>query len=519
MRRGRGRPPGRSRGQEQGRGSSRGRGRGRGRVRGLRGRRGRPPNSERYLSREIISSSSSDEDAVQIRTSIRRSRLREKSRVLSTSSSSSSDKEEALLEPIAASEPPHSTDDVEIPSSPPLPLVDYSGESSEDSPRRHTNGSSQRRAQYIIISSSSPEPDVDLPPIVISDTPEKDFQDQVERASPIPEQETTEPALIPSSPPLLPGKVIVQSSLFETEALSQDAEDASSEGEYILPHDQRCVETRGDQTTSDIYVDETEEEESDYIGRYIPRYHQRIGHPAKSLLEYFYVDLSTMGPNFNESASDDETIMDGSAGRGSTPLSITFKRKKIRDELLTRHALHLWEDDDRRNLELEFKFVDLQDFANDIYQRFSDQLEYKQDLISGTTEYAMWSIQGECPDPDIFDMLMVFGELRREGVTFAKRTGRKLDDVEVTDIVQPIPCRDFNHDIFKLPIKLFGNMDGDEDVDASDGPALALSFIGNVNVRYDVETRHYRFSGLYQPFSLEGRDASDIDLHARQFDR
>ncbi|KAF3932172.1 hypothetical protein ABW20_dc0108785 [Dactylellina cionopaga] len=143
------------------------------------------------------------------------------------------------------------------------------------------------------------------------------------------------------------------------------------------------------------------EEEPDERTSYLPRYHQHPTHPARSLREYFYaseVDDDEKDEKFEPDKIEySTTIVYPSTSpkkhkppRPPRPLAITFKRDERLQKAFRKMRRNEW---DRHPVEME---------------------KLHEDLEHGQVAFSRWGVDGLCPDPDVFDMLMTYGAIREE---------------------------------------------------------------------------------------------------------
>ncbi|KAF3929429.1 hypothetical protein AA313_de0202350 [Arthrobotrys entomopaga] len=206
-------------------------------------------------------------------------------------------------------------------------------------------------------------------------------------------------------------------------------------------------------------------------------------------------------------------------------LNLTFKRN-----VRLKRALSVLKvkgrdkyNEERRRLSLEVKFPEVAELAKGVWKRMRESLILHEDLATGHVAFSRWNINGTCPDPEIFDMLMAYAAIRKECemMKMHRRTEIRLwaysRFIRATDIVKRytvtekrIKCHAFNKLVFKLPIKLPAS---------TTHPTTALSFFGNVAIRYDESTGHFMFSGLYHKVELEGMSTDElamVDYHTAQ---
>ncbi|KAK6526322.1 hypothetical protein TWF694_004921 [Orbilia ellipsospora] len=300
---------------------------------------------------------------------------------------------------------------------------------------------------------------------------------------------------------------------------------------------------------------------------YRPRYHHNLNSPLTNLTEYFFAPAETEpdddqnGTQTNEEEAQQEEVQaaNDQVGDGnntqqlecalichplseqqehpqeheeeqaqvqvSRRLNLTFKRSTLlKRELgvLKTIGRDIFIEE-RKRLSLEVKFPEVVELAKNTWKKMRESMTLHEDLATGHVAFSRWNVDGTCPDPEIFDMLMAYGAIRAECEKMMKRQRTEVKSypqnrfLRATDIVKRyavtekrIKCHAFNTLVFKLPIKLPAT---------PWHPTTALSFFGNVAIRYDISTGYFMFSGLYHKVELKGMSAVKIamfDFHVAQ---
>ncbi|EPS44680.1 hypothetical protein H072_1317 [Dactylellina haptotyla CBS 200.50] len=272
---------------------------------------------------------------------------------------------------------------------------------------------------------------------------------------------------------------------------------------------------------------------------YRPRYHHNPGAPPRSLQDYFYA-LDLEGDDC-QSSKDDETqeseyftapteqdnrsVASHPRSRRGRLLTVTFHRHDMYQRELRKLGLQSANDYKvlADGIRLDIKFPELQILANDVWSKIRSAIVLHKDLANGSVSFSRWSVEGVCPDMDIFNMLMSFGALRREcqKKEQQKRAGtllfpRKL--MATTEIVKHsiftekrIKTDRFNEQVFKLPVRMYP-----EKLNPGENYKVGVSPYGNVAIRYNFGTGKFTFSGHYHKIELEGKNLATVDWYASQ---
>ncbi|KAK6513397.1 hypothetical protein TWF281_005024 [Arthrobotrys megalospora] len=232
----------------------------------------------------------------------------------------------------------------------------------------------------------------------------------------------------------------------------------------------------------------------------------------------------------------------------SQKLKINFKRSiDYRQEIRAMQRDGRYKDADEVKLVgMEIKFIELQELADDVWNRMKASLVLHADLFYGVVGFSRWSVEGRCPDVELFDMLMSFNlinnecERRTKATTGEEVTRGSEAAISFVDIVEKyniperrIDCHEFSSQIFPLPIKYItasklrpespdsdsSSSEDEEDLSLiSNTPVAALAFMGKVAIRFNRKTGEFTFSGLYHFIRFGGRNPTTIDFHKHQKD-
>ncbi|KAK6339272.1 hypothetical protein TWF718_008693 [Orbilia javanica] len=215
-------------------------------------------------------------------------------------------------------------------------------------------------------------------------------------------------------------------------------------------------------------------------------------------------------------------------------LKINFQRSlKFRQELRHMQRDGRYKDNEQMRLvNMEIRFPELQEIADSIYKRMGSALVLHEDLLSRAVGFSRWTIEGCCPDPEVFDMLMSFQRIMR--AVQNPEAGVTLLDIvpEYHTPERRIVCQDFTNQIFKVPVKYLNEdqlrvADSDDSSDSEDynpprrfgrQPVAALCAMGKIAIRFNRSNGEFCFSGLYHLVRFNGRNHEAIDLHKHERD-